>query len=538
MKNIFDKIKKGFDFFKKHSDIIGYICLIIFFIFMNYKLYVEMDYLIDSDMSSELVLAKLLASEKRFITTEWFYSSEIRVLNTNLVFMPLFLITNNWHTVRIAGIVILDLILFGSFYYLAKQLNIKHIPWIGFLVLGGVSRDYLLFVTLGSFYIPHFVLSFLSIGLVFSIIKDERKNIRLIKLGILLLLAFAAGLEGMRLVSLCYLPLLATSFLYCLIKEFSYLKRGSFNLKEPSLKIIYLSVVIFISSLIGMFFNKVILPGHGYIYKMDGTDLFYSEFDITKVGMLIDGWLDVFGYQSGNLEVFSIEQLILKPLFAVYFLVSCWSTIDIFIHKENYNKYELFTNMYFLIGFVIINALFIFTTNPYTNRYLLPVSIFSFFILGIFLSNYKIEWQKWSMIVLITFFVILNTFFQIDYQKYNNVYLNDSLRNCEKIILNEKCYAGYSIDHWNGHNLFTELTDGRIETYRFNSGNIDRIGPWLQAVEHSYKKPEGKVYLLLLQEEKDQITFKMDVENYKYYEDEERILYIFDSYTQLKDLTS
>lgn len=58
---------------------------------------------IDSDMSSELVLARLLADEGSLISKNWFYSTELRVLNTQLVFMPLFLVFDNWHTVRVLG---------------------------------------------------------------------------------------------------------------------------------------------------------------------------------------------------------------------------------------------------------------------------------------------------------------------------------------------------------------------------------------------------------------------------------------------------
>ena len=120
------------------------------------------------------------------------------------------------------------------------------------------------------------------------------------------------------------------------------------------------------------------------------------------------------------------------------------------------------------------------------------------------------------------------------YQRDNNCYTDDSLFTAEKIILANDCYNGYTIDHWNGHNVFTELSNGLIETWRFNNGSIDSIGPWLQAKNHQTRKPEGKVFLLLLQEEKELVHFNKSVSSYIHYEDDERILYIFDSYEQLK----
>ena len=45
---------------------------------------------IDADASSELVLAEHLAKTGQILSTDWFYSTELRVLNTQLIYAPLF----------------------------------------------------------------------------------------------------------------------------------------------------------------------------------------------------------------------------------------------------------------------------------------------------------------------------------------------------------------------------------------------------------------------------------------------------------------
>ena len=271
---------------------------------------------------------------------------------------------------------------------------------------------------------------------------------------------------------------------------------------------------------------------------MDGTELYYSNFDLNSLSQVIDGWIDVLGYQSDNMYVFIPSQLILKPLFALFFIVVVWAIIDVLKNREKYRWEEIFTTLFFVVAAIIISALFVLTSTQYVNRYLLPVSVFVVFVVGIFFTHYQIDWQKWALILLITFYVMFNTRFQIHYQRDNNIYVNQSLMNTYDIIVENGCKNGYTIDHWNGHNLFTELSNGEIETYRFNNGNIDSIGPWLQPKSHVSKKPEGKVFMLLLANEIDEVSFKEDVSKYKYYEDNERVLYIFDSYEQLKSLTS
>ena len=44
--------------------------------------YGRMYYLLDSDMSSELVLSHLLRQEHKIVTQDWFYSTELRVFNS------------------------------------------------------------------------------------------------------------------------------------------------------------------------------------------------------------------------------------------------------------------------------------------------------------------------------------------------------------------------------------------------------------------------------------------------------------------------
>ena len=59
LKEIYDKC---WSFFKKHSDLIGYVLLAAFFVYMHLEIYQRLDISMESDMCSELVLAKLRAS--------------------------------------------------------------------------------------------------------------------------------------------------------------------------------------------------------------------------------------------------------------------------------------------------------------------------------------------------------------------------------------------------------------------------------------------------------------------------------------------
>lgn len=76
---------------------------------------------LDSDMSSEMVLAKLLAGEGGILSENWYYSTELRVLNTQIVLSLFFRIFNSWHMVRIFSSAVLMLILLASFFISAGR---------------------------------------------------------------------------------------------------------------------------------------------------------------------------------------------------------------------------------------------------------------------------------------------------------------------------------------------------------------------------------------------------------------------------------
>ena len=58
---------------------------------------------LDADMASEQLLANLLAQKGGVKSSTRYYSTELRVLNTQLVMAPLFRLFTSWHTVRVVG---------------------------------------------------------------------------------------------------------------------------------------------------------------------------------------------------------------------------------------------------------------------------------------------------------------------------------------------------------------------------------------------------------------------------------------------------
>ena len=89
--------------------------------FLLYSAWTVPRTLLDSDASSELILAEKLSREGGIVSSSWFYSTELRVIYNQLVYAPLFRLTSDWSVVRAVGSIIIQLLLLSAYGYLAYQ---------------------------------------------------------------------------------------------------------------------------------------------------------------------------------------------------------------------------------------------------------------------------------------------------------------------------------------------------------------------------------------------------------------------------------
>ena len=74
-------------------------------------------YTLNSDASSELVLAKHLADQGGgLLSKNWYYSTEVKVLCDQLAFELMFFFTDNWRIARMGGTLILIGLMLLSLY--------------------------------------------------------------------------------------------------------------------------------------------------------------------------------------------------------------------------------------------------------------------------------------------------------------------------------------------------------------------------------------------------------------------------------------
>ncbi len=198
-----EKTEKYFILFGK----IMLVAILVFNAWLTYKCYFNF---MRSDESSELVYAKLLADEGKIITANWKGSTELEILNNQLVYSLLFHFTSSFKAVRILGQMILSCILVGCYYFFLRGIDCKKASarfWKSAFVLLIPLSDAWLFLVMKAYYIPAVSISFITFGFIMRMLDADtsKKKILLTVSGCVL--AFVSSLGGIRHIELTYFPL-------------------------------------------------------------------------------------------------------------------------------------------------------------------------------------------------------------------------------------------------------------------------------------------------------------------------------------------
>ena len=115
---------------KKHEYYI-YGIVLLEILLLTYFTYKYGAHHIDTDDSAEMILAQFLNQKGVLMSREWYYSTEIRVLNTQIVMAPLFSLFSSWTMVRTVGTGVLLCIFAASYLLFCRQTKIgKTAIWV------------------------------------------------------------------------------------------------------------------------------------------------------------------------------------------------------------------------------------------------------------------------------------------------------------------------------------------------------------------------------------------------------------------------
>lgn len=450
-----------------------------------------LDNLMHSDTTAEVILSKLLADENKLITKNWFYSTEIRIVYSQLIMMPLFKIFTDYKLVKLLSIFIFYLLLLWAFWMITKRFCAK--PGVIFLglalLLAPLSNEYLDMMYIGCFYTSQTICTYLVLSYVIKK-KPATKNWLLQDVA-LSVFAFILGLSGLRYLASLYLPMfLATCFILLMEKTAE---------KKQSLWGIAFTADQLLFAGIGFLVNKFYLARE---YSFDTT----SEVTFVPLSEVSERFLNSLKLMlefMGYREIRVVSPLgMVNVMKCLFFLVFVGMILYLWKRRmQILNRKERFLLYYFVFLFLINWYMLIFTNVLMQYRYWLPVYVIGILLIIIFLQKVSFE-TAYQRPVLAAFLsvVVLSSL-------YGELWQDTKYNDCEKRyaymeFLEQNDYDFGYATFWNA-SVSEYLSNGTI---RFGCIGGDDWGAkpyeWLSPKAY-YKKGfhQGKTFLLLARTE-------------------------------------
>ena len=475
------------------------------------------DHWIDSDMAAEMVFSRLLAREGKWIATEnWYYSTEFRVLYTQLIMVPLFHLLGDWHVIRVITNIVTYLLMLGAYFYCLRPLKVRRstVIFSAVILLLPFSETFLTHMQMGNTYMWHVILILFGFGMFLSLSQPwEGKTAgKVFTVTAYMALSLVCGLSGVRYMLALQVPLCITACVFIMKSgEFSLLRRelsqkhvwGQIRrvLSGQRLSYLFWSLMGLLGAGAGYLVNVAVL-GHRFQFQMYGATNFIKVFQgvlLERTQDTVGNLLQLFGYieEKGFLSVRGLISVLAFGFLGGILFVTVRSG-RLLSGERKAPAHHRFLLWFFVTAFVLNTFVFLFTTSTIVARYYITVFLFALPLLCIYYEHEKMPLDRLLLTVFLCGALCLTTakcvYSFVDKDKNEN-------KRPVAAYLEEKGYTFGYASYWNG-NIITELTDGAVEIA--NIREIDRMDmfTWSSPVVY-YQEGyhNGKTFILLTAEE-------------------------------------
>ena len=518
-----------------HITIIcGLLLLVVFLLSARTVLYMS-GTTFDSDTSSDLVLAEHLAKTNQLISKDWSYSTEIHLLDSQLINSLLFRLTDNWQYVRIGSGLIQQILLLLSYFFLCRKahFSLNSTLFTGSLLLLPINVAYGRVVLYHCFYTSYIIISFLVIGLLIGVLENSSKHAPA-EFILLLVLSFLCGLRGVRLLLLIFAPLMITFSirLFLLI----HIRKQPFISKQ-TIRMMAVPTVALLFCLLGFWGNFRL----AYIYKFSNykQGINWEIIPISQWPELVRGILYQFGFRT-KLNVLSFVGIFsgLAIVCAIWAFIQSGKALSI-IAEGSHGKILVESFFVASVGITLFAFIFAYDSSYYFLLYLIPCAVWIFPLLASCLDRTSIKQfisnARGFFPIICAFTFLCNGFLNLFWfsddiyinQKYEGLYFQDAA-----IVSNLSDAADYLTEHdltigyatfWHA-NVLTEMTNGRVRVVSVeNVPDFPVFYDWM-TFKTVPASPNGLAFLLLSTDE-DTYVFE---DATKVYDDGRFVIYQFD----------
>jgi len=444
---------------------------------------------IDSDIASEFILATIRREPPTFLVYNWFYSTELVVLDMQPLYsFGLLLFPHNWTMARTIGLAIAYLITSAAAWALMRECSLEEYgEWFAGLVLCPISFWYQWQTIYGGEYIWYIIKSLVALLAIIKICKSKSKKTTTFWWILLLLVSLLSGMQGVRQGMIFYVPLVP-------IAVYLYKRDHKFFFSSAVSSMVYcLGVLInhFIFSQLFIFVsNENQVWGGGSGSWITSYRWYFESFGYCQTVAL-----GIFE-KPQNIDVMSFNGISIIIGLIMGALVLAALIFDI----VKFRKLSEFEQV--LVGitiFMLIIIGFVFTYLFGGSNYWQQTIPFGFILVLIAIKNSGISKRNYRTIVVSAVAVMA----LICSLGTCNLFLTDSMHSepgleqaVDYILDNTDYRAGYSY-FWLA-NKAQFMSNGEIEMYNTSTLPYEiELNYWLQRMDHIETAPQSHYFILV-----------------------------------------
>ncbi len=453
-------------------------------------------WIVDSDLASEMILSDLLNKEGTIISHNWFYSTELKVVNLQWFYrLGLLIFPNDWHLARTFGMAITLALFAAAMLFFVKCAGLGRAGlWMVGTLLWPFGQHYLVYAIYGGYYLVYTFFYMLVLALVLRSLNADKKHCAL-QWVLACVITAVAGMNGVKQLMVFHAPLCLAAAILLVLALHSCGKtdwKAALDACRKEVRLLAASLVTAMAAAAGYFVSNAVLS-RMYDFKSYNFIVWNRDEDWFTLDRILMDFFHEFGYENGS-GVFHFGGIAA----AVGLLLGCWMLfciVRLLLRLDKLERNDKLLVLLLVAMLAVCGVAYTYFHEYYLYFWLMnmPVAI-AVMAVEIKTEDFHILGARQLLGVGLAACFTLCAVSTVRQEQEHPYLAHKGLNTAAEWLVDNGYTQGYST-FWNG-NAMTELTSGKLEVWTLQSLDRDDVPNWLQPKSHLTTDPEHPFLLI------------------------------------------
>lgn len=453
-------------------------------------------WIVDSDLASEMILSDLLNKEGTIISHNWFYSTELKVVNLQWFYrLGLLISPMSWHLARTFGMAITLALFAAAMLFFVKCAGLGRAGlWMVGTLLWPFGQHYLVYAIYGGYYLVYTFFYMLVLALVLRSLNADKKHCAL-QWVLACVITAVAGMNGVKQLMVFHAPLCLAAAILLVLALHSCGKtnwKAALDVCRKEVRLLAASLVTAVAAAVGYFVSNAVLS-RMYDFKSYNFIVWNRDEDWFTLDRILMDFFHEFGYENGS-GVFHFGGIAA----AVGLLLGCWMffcIVRLLLRLDKLERNDKLLVLLLVAMLAVCGVAYTYFHEYYLYFWLMnmPVAI-AVMAVEIKTEDFHILGARQLLGVGLAACFTLCAVSTVRQEQEHPYLAHKGLNTAAEWLVDNGYTQGYST-FWNG-NAMTELTSGKLEVWTLQSLDRDDVPNWLQPKSHLTTDPEHPFLLI------------------------------------------